>query len=691
MNMNMDSFLWLIPAAPLLGFLVNGGVYLYAGRGTGTGGGHHGSDAHGAHDDDDHGHAHAHPSGGPVVGLPATAIAAIGVAGPVVAFVLATLCLVSVIGGAVPASTYWSWIHTGNVDLGFGLRVDALTSVMLMFVTGIGSLIHLYSYGYMHEDPAVARFFAYLNLFLCSMLILIMGSSLPLMFVGWEGVGLCSYLLIGFWYQDLANVDAGRKAFIANRIGDFGFLLGMFTLFAITRTLDFQGMQHALAHASLAATMAGGAFGGWSLGATLTFAAFCLFIGATGKSAQIPLYVWLPDAMAGPTPVSALIHAATMVTAGVYMIGRLNFVFVQTPSVMAVIGFVAALTALLSGLIAVAQNDIKKVLAYSTISQLGYMFAGMATTVFSAGLFHVVTHAFFKALLFLGAGAVIHALGNEQDIRKMGGLWKDFKLVALLFGIGSLALAGVPPFAGFWSKDGILGNVYLLQSEQGGLWVATWWILIFTAALTAFYTTRLYALTFFGPPADPHRHPHAPHWTMTLPLLVLATLSVFGGALGGWLSEYTAAVWQSAAWIQATPEETIESAHHIAMAFSVGAVVLGIGGAAFAYGPGRATLTAFVEGRGAALHQLVLDKFRVDELYQATFVSFFTEGSPILWAFVDRMAIDQFAVEGSGKLVVAISAGLRRSQRGALSIATGAMVVGAVALLGYLLVHAVLQ
>ena len=472
---NLDSILWLIPVLPLIGFLING---FGAGK------------------------------------IPAPAVAGIGVLGPLGSFVLSVMALLALTGGAEPAGVYFSWIQTADFSVGFGLHVDQLTAVMLLVITGVGSAIHLYSYGYMCDDPGIGRFFAYLNLFMFAMLLLVLGDNLLLMFVGWEGVGLCSYLLIGFWYTDLENADAGRKAFIVNRVGDLAFLLGMFTLFSLAGSIEFAALADALGHVDLSTEVQSGPFAGYTVQRALQFAGICLFIGATGKSAQIPLYTWLPDAMAGPTPVSALIHAATMVTAGVYMIARLDFMFVHLPTVMAVIGLVAATTATLAGLFALAQNDIKKILAYSTISQLGYMFAGVATTVFFAGVFHLVAHAFFKALLFLGAGAVIHSLEGEQDIRKMGGLRKDMFWVFVLFTVGSLALAGLPGLAGFFSKDEILASVLLLAHYQGGMWGVTWWLLVFTAALTAFYTMRMLILTFFGPPADPHRHPHAVHWTM---------------------------------------------------------------------------------------------------------------------------------------------------------------------------------
>ena len=721
--MDLASSLWLIPALPLAGFLANGTLALLAGRRTAA--------AAAAHTD--HGARHAQQNGHSALAdghsaladghsaladgdsatadaltdpaLPAPAhghdepvwpnaalVAAIGVAGPLLAFVLSVLQFRAVVDGRGMAHTGWTWIRTGSLEITAGLQVDALTATMLLFVTGIGTLIHVYSYGYMGKDPGVARFFAYLNLFMTSMLVLVLGDSLPLLFVGWEGVGLCSYLLIGFWTADdqlahatgFENVDAGRKAFVVNRIGDLGFLLGMFVLYGLVGSLGFGRLEEVIGPADPTAFLKGGPFGGWSVESVLSLAAVFLFVGATGKSAQIPLYVWLPDAMAGPTPVSALIHAATMVTAGVYMIGRLDFLFVHVPAVMAGIAIVAACTALLSGTIAVAQYDIKKVLAYSTVSQLGFMFCGMATTLWVSGLFHVVTHAFFKALLFLGAGAVIHALHGEQDIRKMGGLAKDLKAEFVLFAIGAAALAGVPPFAGFYSKDAILGNVHLKMVTEGGPWFAVFAILVVTAGLTAFYTTRLVVLTFFGPPADPHRHPHPNHWTILLPLVVLAALSLGGGWY--WherIETFTAPVWTQPAWLHAVDHEVIHHSHTVAQYTSIAVAGLGILGSLAVYLTQRGALDAFVRGPGASLHALVHRKFLVDELYQLTILNPLGRLAEVLFAWIDRALIDSGLVEGSGRLAVGAGAVLRRTQAAAVNAATATMVVGAIGILAW--------
>jgi NADH-quinone oxidoreductase subunit L len=435
--------------------------------------------------------------------------------------------------------TLFSWLPVGGLEVDFGFLMDPLSITMCLFVTGIAALIHLYSVGYMHGDPRFTKFFVYLNLFVFSMLMLVMGDNLLITFLGWEGVGACSYFLISFWHEDEANASAGKKAFVTNRIGDFGFMVAIFFTFGAIGTVSYTGIVEA--SPALATT-------------TATVIAVMLFVGAAGKSAQLPLYVWLPDAMAGPTPVSALIHAATMVTAGVYLMTRMNPVVAEAASwVPWMIAIIGALTALFAATIALAQNDIKKVLAYSTVSQLGYMFLAVGSGAYVAAIFHMVTHAFFKALLFLGSGSVIHGLGGEQDMRRMGALRKAMPITAITFIIGWLAIAGVPPFAGFWSKDEIL--VYAFDKSP-----ALWAIGFATAILTAFYMSRQVFLVFFGDakwdrpiaeaapelaaereeagvheghgvgPSGPI-HPHESPWTMTAPLIVLAALAWFGGGL----------------------------------------------------------------------------------------------------------------------------------------------------------------
>src|SRR5688500_6030798 len=435
----------------------------------------------------------------------------------------------------------FTWLPSGELQMPLEFYLDRLSALMILVVTGIGSLIHIYSTGYMHEesDSEYARYFSYLNLFAAFMLVLVLGANFPVMFVGWEGVGLCSYLLIGFWFRKQSAADAGKKAFIVNRIGDFGFILGMLLIFATFGTLDFQ---------AVAAAASGMATETWGMG-VLTVATLLLFLGATGKSAQIPLYVWLPDAMEGPTPVSALIHAATMVTAGVYMIGRNAELFSHAPVTLLIVAIVGGVTALMAGTIGLVKNDIKRVLAYSTVSQLGYMFLAMGMGAYAAGIFHLYTHAFFKALLFLGSGAVIHALAGEQDIRNMGGLKKALPITYWTFLIGTIAIAGVPFFSGFFSKDEILWKTY--SSGHYGIWI----VAVVTSLLTAIYMFRLVFLTFHGErrndapaPAGstahhvhgtlhshdtPHRdHLHDAPPAMAIPLILLAVGSIVAGFVG---------------------------------------------------------------------------------------------------------------------------------------------------------------
>src|SRR4051812_39761123 len=453
--------------------------------------------------------------------LPKTISGGLASLAMVASFVVSVMVVLQV-AGLAPAQraieqTLYTWIASGDFLLDLKLRVDPLSSVMILVITGIGSLIHVYSVAYMHDeiDSEYARYFSYLNLFAAFMLVLVLGANFLVMFVGWEGVGLCSYLLIGFWYQKKSASDAGKKAFIVNRIGDWGFILGVLLIFTRFGTLDFQDLARAVSQLSPEQT-----FG------TLSIITLFLFIGATGKSAQIPLFVWLPDAMEGPTPVSALIHAATMVTAGVYMIGRNAVLFGHAPLTLNIVAIVGTATALVAGTIAIVQNDIKKVLAYSTVSQLGYMFLAMGVGAYAGGIFHLYTHAFFKALLFLGSGAVIHALSGEQDMRKMGGLKKDLPITYWTFVIGAIAIAGVPPFAGFFSKDEILFKTF--ASGHTLLWAVG----LLTALLTACYMFRLVFMTFHGPRAANHEnhenhdhresHLHDAPLPMAIALVVLA-------------------------------------------------------------------------------------------------------------------------------------------------------------------------
>ena len=455
--------------------------------------------------------------------LPAPVAGMIGSAAILACFAATTLVWQRTGTGEAFTVHLADWMSGAGIDVAFAFRVDALSLTWTLFITGIGFLIHVYSLGYMKGDPGFTRFFIYLNLFVGSMLALVLGDSLVLMFLGWEGVGLCSYLLIGFWFEDMENAKAGQKAFVVNRIGDLGFLLGMLTAFAHFGTLNIAELLTGVADQHAAGTLTVG-------DPVVTMMALFFFVGAIGKSAQIPLYTWLPDAMAGPTPVSALIHAATMVTAGIYMVARLSPVFALSPTASTTVAVIGCATAFFSATIALRQRDIKKVLAYSTCSQLGYMFLALGIGAYGAAVFHVVTHAFFKALLFLGAGSVIHAMSDEQDAMKMGGLKPHLPKTHVTFFIGCFALSGIAPFAGFFSKDKILAEALL----GGGLlfWLGV--IGVVTAFMTAFYTWRLYHLIFSGKERlDEHAksHLHESPSTMTMPLMVLALLSVIGGAL----------------------------------------------------------------------------------------------------------------------------------------------------------------
>jgi len=419
----------------------------------------------------------------------------------------------------VITDTVANWITVDGFSVDFSFLLDPLSAIMILVVTGVGFLIHVYSIGYMAHDDGFGRFFAYMNLFMFSMLVLVLASNFLFMFVGWEGVGLCSYLLIGFWFERDSATEAGKKAFVVNRIGDFGFLLGMFLIFWNVGSLDFQTVM-ALAPSSFAIG-----------GTVITATTLLLFLGATGKSAQIPLYVWLPDAMEGPTPVSALIHAATMVTAGVYMLARSSTLFVMAPTTMLVVAIIGTATAFFAATIGLFQNDIKRVLAYSTVSQLGYMFMACGVAAFGAGIFHLMTHAFFKALLFMGAGSVIHGMSDEQDMRKMGGLKKYMPVTFMTMLIATLAISGLPGVSGFFSKDEILWQAY--SSAYGS--PILWFVGMFTALLTTFYMFRLMFLTFFGKGRMDDKtkeHLHESPKVMTIPLIVLAILSIAGGWVG---------------------------------------------------------------------------------------------------------------------------------------------------------------
>jgi NADH-quinone oxidoreductase subunit L len=522
-----------------------------------------------------------------------------------------------------------------NFNAQWGFLFDPLTAVMVGIVTGVGFLIHVYSTGYMAHEGGYYRFFGYLNLFMFSMLTLVLANNILLMFVGWEGVGLCSYLLIGFYFLKKSAADAGKKAFIVNRIGDAGFLLGIFLLVGTLGTLNFSEFRGAI----LAGHFAVG-------DAALTAIALLLFVGATGKSAQIPLYVWLPDAMEGPTPVSALIHAATMVTAGVYMLVRTNAIFAMAPRALAVVAVVGAVTAIFAATMGVLQNDIKRVLAYSTISQLGYMFLACGVGAFSAGIFHLLTHAFFKGLLFLGAGSVIHAVSGEQDMQKMGALSGKIRTTYLTMLAATLAIAGIPPLAGFFSKDEILAHAF---RANHALWLVGW----ITAGMTAFYMFRLLFLTFKGASRvapEVERHIHESPSNMTVPLIILAVLSIVGGwiGIGGRFERFLEPVTQAAP--ASTAGETPEAALMIA---SVAIALAGIGLAWFLYIK-RTELPDKIAASFGGLYRLVYNKYYVDQIYDALFVNRAKDLGLTLGAF-DRTFIDGLGVDGAGWLTRATS------------------------------------
>ena len=583
---------------------------------------------------------------------------------------------------------YWSWIPVGTLQVDFAFQVDQLSLVMLLIVTGVGSLIHLFSIGYMKEDPGYARYFAYLNLFVFFMLVLVLGASFPVMFVGWEGVGLCSYLLIGFWFTDAANATAGRKAFIMNRIGDFGFMVAMFMIFWSMGSLDFATVFE---HAPTA--LAPG-------GAAITAITLFLFLGCTGKSAQIPLYTWLPDAMAGPTPVSALIHAATMVTAGVYLVARCNLLFAMAPVSSAVVAGVGALTALFAATIALKQWDIKRVLAYSTVSQLGYMFLAVGTGAMTAGIFHLATHAFFKALLFLGSGSVIFAMHrayhhthvheDAQDMRNMGGLARYMPWTAALMWIATLAIAGLPPLAGFFSKDEILTAAHARGHVQA-IWLVFWGFGLVTALLTAFYMTRLMLYTFHGPNRTgeaerPHLH-EAP-WIMTGPLAVLGLLTLLGGLLNvpelyrgsAWLHHWLEPVTAPGAAL--IPDVHLSrSSEWLLVGIAVLTAVVGVVGAWRLLKPAELVPAKQApEERGFA--RILRHKWYVDEIYDALFVRpLMWLSREILWKRVDQQAIDGAAVNGAARGARALGWANRWLQTGQVGTYVAVFVVGVLLLL----------
>ncbi len=578
-------------------------------------------------------------------------------------------------GGALVDNVY-TWISVGMLHLDLTFRVDALTSVMILIITGIGFLIHLYSMGYMHDDADEARFFSYLNLFVASMLVLVLADSLPVVFIGWEGVGVCSYLLIGFWYKDMANADAGRKAMITNRIGDAAFLIGMFILvWALhdlgAASLRFEDVNRMAPQLGAAAPH------------IVTAVCLLLLIGATGKSAQIPLYVWLPDAMAGPTPVSALIHAATMVTAGVYMIARLSPLYVLSPAALDVVATIGAVTALFAATMALVQNDLKKILAYSTISQIGYMVLGVGVGSFSGGVFHLMTHACFKALLFLGAGSVMHAMSGELDIHKMGNLKAKLPTTRWTFLVGCLAIAGVPPLAAFFSKD------MILEAAFASGHVVLWFIGLTAAGMTAFYMFRAYFLTFEGKSRVDHHTEHHLHEsppTMTIPLMILAVLSI----VAGWVGLPHGVLWGDAWGHYLAPVLASHEAlghHEIAggtvLLLTVVTTGVALGGIGLAYSfylksPGTADRLA---ERFHGIYVLLWNKYWIDELYDRLFITPYVIFSKFFWKVVDSMLI-YGVVNGVGIAVGKTSDAWRRLESGNVQHYAAAMMVGAVVTCG---------
>jgi len=619
--------------------------------------------------------------------LPGKLVGLIGSGSIFLSFLLSVWSFFALIGLPESArsihATWFAWITSGNFSVAFSFLYDPLSAVMMLVVTGVGFLIHVYSIGYMHGDGGYSRYFSYLNLFTFSMLMLVMGDNLILLYLGWEGVGLCSYLLIGFWFHKKSAADAGKKAFIVNRIGDFGFALGIFLIFwTFTSAGHPTASLSEITHLAPEILVAGGGI--------VTAITLLLFLGATGKSAQIPLYVWLPDAMEGPTPVSALIHAATMVTAGVYMVSRLSAVFMLAPVTMAVIAIIGALTALYAATIGLVQNDIKRVLAYSTVSQLGYMFLACGVGAFATGIFHLMTHAFFKALLFLGAGSVMHALSGELDMRKMGGLKKHLPKTYITMLMATLAISGVPLFSGFFSKDEILYNAF--TSEYGS--PILWAIGVGAAVLTAFYMFRLLFMTFFGKSRmdkEVEKHVHESPNVMTVPLIILAILAVIGGyiglphALGGgaWFEKFLAPVFS------AGHGEAVEAAGHgyateyLLMLASIVAATLGIVLAYMFYiaDPERPERLA---EKFKGIYDLLLNKYYVDEIYNAVFVQPIIRFSVFLWQFVDVRIIDGLA-NGMAYVVGWFSGRFRMVQSGEVRNYALIFVVGVVALLGYII------
>ncbi|HEX4998958.1 MAG TPA: NADH-quinone oxidoreductase subunit L [Terriglobia bacterium] len=609
--MDFLQTLWLIPALPLVGAIVNG----VAGKRLGK-----------------------------------SLVGVIGAGTVALAFLLSAGAFLQMVERGAVTTTYFTWIQSGNFHAEYGFLLDRLSGVMILVVTGVGFLIHVYSIGYMHDDDGFYRYFAYLNLFMFAMLTLVLANNYILMFVGWEGVGLCSYLLIGFWFKRKSAGDAGKKAFIVNRVGDFGFLIAALLIFKTFGTLDYKPVFEAVASRAVEPL---GAIG------VLTAIGLLMFVGATGKSAQIPLYVWLPDAMEGPTPVSALIHAATMVTAGVYMVARSAVIFDHAPGAQLVVAAIGAATAIMAASIGLVQTDIKKVLAYSTVSQLGYMFLACGVGAYTAGVFHLMTHAFFKALLFLGAGSVIHGMGGIQDIRKMGGLRKQMPWTFVTFLAGTLAIAGIPGLAGFFSKDLILWSAWKGEHYGHVLWAVGF----IAAGFTSFYMFRLLILTFMGEPRYTHHdvhHVHESPATMLIPLIILAAFAVGAGYIkvpAFLVPAFLGAEAHEAAEHGGAQMETVLMAASVAVAFA------GLG-LAWLFYVARPELPGKLTSRFNAMYTILTHKYYVDEIYDAVIVwPIVGIARDVLWKLIDVSIIDG-SVNDMGKLTSAAAGGLRRMQSG---------------------------
>lgn len=634
----MIELIWLIPLIPLIGFVVNG-----LGRNI----------------------------------IPKTLIGIIGNAAVLASFLMSCVLFGQVLdarnagGDAVFTYTLFEWISISDFKLSFSFLLDPLSSLMLLIITGVGFLIHLYSYSYMWNDKGFGKFFSYLNLFIFFMLLLVLGSNYLIMFIGWEGVGLCSYLLIGFWYKNTNYASAAKKAFVMNRIGDLGFLIAVFAIIATFGSLDYLTVFKEASTFPIGDT-------------TILLITLLLFVAATGKSAQIPLFTWLPDAMAGPTPVSALIHAATMVTAGIYMIVRSNILFTLSPFTMNLIAIIGAATALIAAFIALTQNDIKKVLAYSTVSQLGYMFLAIGVGAFTGAFFHVITHAFFKALLFLGAGSVIHGMSDEQDMRKMGGLKKKMPITFVTMLIGTIAISGIPPLSGFFSKDEILASSFVSSP-------VFWAVGFLTALFTAFYMFRLLFLTFYGSfrGTDVQKKSvHESPWQMTFPLIVLAILAAIAGlinvpeALGGghWLASFLNPLY-AYSYAIVDPIHLDHSMEFILMTVSgVAAIVMAI--YAYIKYVKKNDLPAEDGAPKGLLYRLSYHKLYFDELYDSLIVSPLNALSRVFYTFFDKMLIDGF-VNGVGTFFNNAGKGIRQLQSGYVGFYIFMMVIGVVAILLY--------